>query len=169
MTASPFFVILYYMIKKISVFIILIVVVGVVSAYVILSPDRVARATPMPAFGEVRVEHVAHLFYEGIPDGYIIIDARTEEEYAQWHTEGTVNFSRHIFEEDDACEKAREVFGKGEKIIIVCPYGPGAKEVYENLIDPVEAMGCGIDKEGIYRLWARVRFLKDRIIVKDCD
>ncbi|PLX67159.1 MAG: hypothetical protein C0603_10910 [Denitrovibrio sp.] len=154
--------------KKVIGIVVLLVIAGA-SWYVYTSgqPTRVSEPLAMPETGEVRVENVAPLFYDGLPSDYAIVDVRTKAEYEKEYTEGTINVPVAIFE--DADEPCKEIISKlptDKKIIFICPFGPRSKEMYGNLTDSEEDLGCGMKKEGVYHLWARVKYKKDRLVVQ---
>jgi len=134
--------------------------------YISNSPRKVADPLPMPENGKVTVENAAPLFYEGLPDDYFVVDVRTPQEYEKKHTEGIVNIPVALFEEDGACEKIIPQLPENEKIIFVCPFGPRAEEMFYNLTDPKKDGGCGISPDGMYYLIAKVKYGKDRLIVR---
>jgi len=145
----------------------LVLIVGAGYVYKSGMPTKIENPLPMPTTGEVRVENVAPLFYDGLPADYAIVDVRTKEEYAKESTEGTINIPVAIFEDsDEPCKEIISQLPKDKKIIFICPFGPRSKDMYQNLTDPVEDMGCGLEKEGLYHLWARVKYKKDRLVVQ---
>jgi len=154
--------------KKIILILIAVVILGA-GGYVYLSnqPTKIANPLPVPVAGEITVEHAAPLFAKGLPKGYTVVDVRTAEEFQDEHTEGTVNIPVAIFEDAaDPCAEVISKLPKDKKIIFVCPYGPRSKDMYGYLTDPVEDMGCGMSPDGLYHLWANIKYKKDRIIVK---
>jgi len=153
--------------KIISILFLVAIVAGGVYYYISNQPTKVANPLPMPEYGKITVEHAAPLFDGKLPEGYAIVDVRTVEEFDKKHTEGTINVPVAIFEDaDDPCKEIALMLPKAEKIIFVCPYGPRSKEMYENLVAPVDDLGCGFPKEGLYHLWANIKYKKDHIIVQ---
>lgn len=121
----------------------------------------------MPSYGKITVEHAAPLFDGKLPENYTVADVRTVEEYADINTPGTINVPVAIFEDSDApCEEIASKLPKGKKIIFVCPYGPRSQEMYENLTASVDDLGCGMEKDGLYHLWANIKYKPDHIVVK---
>jgi rhodanese-related sulfurtransferase len=154
--------------KKI-ILILAVVVAAVVLVYFYISgqPTKIANPLPMPETGEITVEHAAPLFAGSLPADYAIVDVRTKEEYAKISTKGTINIPVAIFEDaEDPCAEIEALLPKDKKLIFVCPFGPRSKDMYANLTDPVEDMGCGLDKNGLYHLWANIKYKPDHIVVK---
>ena len=127
---------------------------------------KIANPLPMPVSGKVTVENVAPFFYNGLPDEYAFVDVRTVEEYSKIHTDGTINIPVALFEEDGACEKVADMLPKDKKIIFSCPFGPRAEEMFFDLTDPVADGGCGMQPEGMYYLWANVKYKKNRLVIR---
>ncbi|ADD68980.1 hypothetical protein Dacet_2218 [Denitrovibrio acetiphilus DSM 12809] len=154
--------------KKVFLVFILVVILGA-SGYYYMSnqPTKVASPLPMPAFGEITVEHAAPLFADGLPSDYAIVDVRTAEEFEKIHTDKTINIPVAIFEDaDEPCKDIMAKLPKDKKIIFVCPFGPRSKDMYQFLTDPVEDLGCGMAKEGLYHLWANIKYKKNHIVIK---
>jgi rhodanese-related sulfurtransferase len=154
--------------KKIILIIALVAVFGA-GGYFYQSnqPTKVANPLPMPETGEITVEHAAPLFANGLPKDYAVVDVRTVEEYASKNTPRTINIPVAIFEDaDDPCAEVAARLPKDKKIIFVCPYGPRSKEMYGYMTESVEDLGCGQPAEGLYHLWANIKYKNDRIIVK---
>lgn len=153
-----------------KIIIVLVVVVLLCAGgyfYMANQPTKVANPLPMPETGEITVQNAAPLFANGLPADYAVVDVRTKEEYSAQHTRGTINIPVAIFEDaEDPCAEVEKLLPKDKKIIFVCPFGPRSKDMYGNLTDSKEDLGCGLPKEGLYHLWANVKFKDDRIIVK---
>jgi rhodanese-related sulfurtransferase len=154
--------------KKLII-ILLAVVIAAIGIYLYMSnqPTKVANPLPMPETGEITVEHAAPLFADGLPQDYVIVDVRTVEEYEAKHTLGTINVPVAIFEDaDEPCKEVIAQLPKGKKIIFVCPFGPRSKDMYGYLTDSEEDLGCGYPKEGLYHLWANIKYKADHIVVR---
>jgi rhodanese-related sulfurtransferase len=154
--------------KKIILILLAVIILGV-GGYLYMSnqPTKVANPLPMPETGQITVENAAPLFADGLPEDYAIVDVRTVEEYEAKHTPGTINIPVAIFEDaDEPCKEVIAKLPKDKKIIFVCPFGPRSKDMYGYLTDPVEDLGCGMPKAGLYHLWANIKYKNDRIIVK---
>lgn len=133
-------------------------------------PTVVESPLPMPAYGEITVKHAAPLFYDGLPEGYAVVDVRTAEEFQTVHVVGTVNIPVNIFEEsNNPCRDLVYELPKAKKIIFICNKGIRSADMYYNLTDPEEDLGCGIDKTGLYYLNANVQYNMDRLIIKASD
>jgi rhodanese-related sulfurtransferase len=153
--------------KKISIIFIALLIAGGIYLYKSNQPTKVANPLPMPSTGEITVEQAAPLFYESLPEDYAIVDVRTVEEFQKENTAGTINIPVAIFEDSDTpCEEVISRLPKDKKIIFICPFGPRSKEMYGYLTDSKEDLGCGLDNEGLYHLWARVKYKEDRLVVQ---
>lgn len=154
--------------KKIILILLVAVLAGAgVYYYVSNQPAKVANPLPMPEYGEITVEHAAPLFADGLPADYAVVDVRTEAEAAEVTTAGLINIPVALFEDaDDPCAEVMAKLPKDKKIIFACPFGPRAKDMYLNLTDPVEDLGCGMDKAGMYHLQATLKYKKDHLVVQ---
>jgi len=154
--------------KKIILILLLVVVIGT-GGYFYMSnqPTKVANPLPMPSTGQITVEHAAPLFADALPKDYTIVDVRTVEEYEKKNTPGTINIPVAIFEDaDDPCAEVMAKLPKDKKIIFVCPYGPRSKDMYGYMTDSVEDLGCGQPKDGLYHLWANIKYKQNKIVVR---
>jgi len=130
-------------------------------------PTIVEEPLPMPEYGEITVKHAAPLFSDGLPDGYAVVDVRSAEEYDNVHVVGTINIPISIFEESEQpCKAVVRELPKDKKIIFLCNMGVRSGDMYYNLVDPVEDLGCGIEKDGLYYLNAEVQYNLDKLIIK---
>lgn len=154
--------------KKIILLLLIIIIAGAgIYVYMQNQPTKVAHPKPMPEYGTITVDEAAPLFMNSLPKDYVVVDVRTKKEYENNHTEGTINIPVAIFETaDHPCAQVESMLPKGKKIIFVCPFGPRSRDMYQNLTDPKADLGCGMDKKGLYHLWARVRFKKDHLVVQ---
>jgi len=133
-------------------------------------PTVVVEPLPMPEFGEITVEHTAPLFADGLPSDYAVVDVRSTEEFNTVHVSGTINIPISIFEDsENPCRAVVSELPKDKKIIFLCNMGIRSGDMYYNLTDPVEDLGCGIDKTGLYFLNAEVKFNLDKLIIKAHD
>lgn len=121
---------------------------------------------PMPVSGKITIDNVAPLFKHGIPDGYVVVDVRTDKEYKAKHTDGMLHFPVALFDDEGACEKVVPNLPKDKKIIFTCPAGPRAEEMFYDLTDPVKDGGCGINPKGMYFLYAKVKYNRKGLVIK---
>lgn len=152
--------------KKIIVLLIIVLACGGYYYYWSNTSREIEHPLPMPESGKVTLENVAPLFKHGLPKDYVVVDVRTDKEYKAGHTQGTLHFPVALFDDEGACEKVVPNLPKDKKIIFMCPAGPRAEEMFYDLTDPVKDDGCGMNPKGMYFLYAKVKFHKDKLVLK---
>jgi hypothetical protein len=101
-----------------------------------------------------------------LPDDVVFYDSRSEQEYADKHTNGVKNVPVALFDKDGACEKILPLISPDKVYIFLCPFGPRAEEMYYNIKDPVKDGGCGYEGTNIYWLDGKVKFNPDGLDIK---
>lgn len=152
--------------KKLIMLAVIILACGGYYYYWSNTSREIEHPLPMPVSGKVTLENVAPLFKHGLPKDYAVVDVRTDKEYNSGHTNGTIHLPVAMFDDDGACDKVISKLPKDKKIIFMCPAGPRAEEMFYDLTDQVKDGGCGMKSDGMYFLYATVKFHKNKLVLK---
>ena len=116
--------------KRIPFFFAVLLLTGCVSA----SPAPTATPTPSvspadaPAYRKITMAEAVKMMEE--ESGYIILDVRTVEEYAEKHIPGAIN----IPNETISSEEIPELPDKAQLILVYCRSGNRSKKASEKLV-----------------------------------